>query len=231
MDIYNSREKTSQDIYDSFNHLVFSHDSSVFFKMIVKINLYNTIKNLNGDILEFGVFKGASIALWLQLLKLNEPNALTSVIGFDFFDKNKTLKNLKKKNKKLMGDVLSRERNNKNLQMDSIFKKCNKILPDKLKLIKGDACKTCITFKNNNPGIRIKLLYLDMDLDKPTFIVLKNLWSLVVENGIIILDEYGYHKWDESNGVDRFLKTIKGKYILKNTNIHSPTLIIKKIKF
>ena len=231
MDIYNSRKKTTQEVYDSFNNLVFSHDSSVIFKMIVKINLYNKIKELNGDILEFGVFKGASIALWLQLVKLNEPNALTSVIGFDYFDKSKTLRNLDKKSKKLMGDVLNRENNNKNLQMNTIFEKCNKILPGKLQLIKGDACKTCVTFKNDNPGVRIKLLYLDMDLDKPTFIVLKNLWSLVVEDGIIVLDEYGYHKWDESNGVDRFLKTVKGKYVLENTNIHSPTLIIKKIRF
>ena len=37
---------------------------------------------------------------------------------------------------------------------------------------------------------------------------IKNLWDLIVINGLVILDKYGFHKWDESNGVDRFLKTI-----------------------
>jgi hypothetical protein len=115
------------------------------------------------------------------------------------------------------------------LNINVIYNKCNNILPNRVKLIKGDACDTCITFKNENPGARIKLLYLDMDVDKPTFIVLINLWDLIVKDGIVVLDEYGFHKWDESNGVDRFLRTIDGQYTLKNTNVNSPTLIIKKI--
>ena len=128
----------------------------------------------------------------------------------------------------LMNDVVNRTSDKNDLSVDTIFNKCNNILPNRLKLIKGDACDTCVTFKNENPGTRIKLLYLDMDLDKPTFTVLINLWSLIVKHGIVVLDEYGYHKWDESNGVDRFLKTINGQYTLKNTNIRGPTLVIKK---
>ena len=68
-----------------------------------------------------------------------------------------------------------------------------------------------------------------MDLDEPTYATLKNLWDKIVIDGIVILDEYGYHNWDESNGVDRFLKTIKGEYKLENKNICNKTIIIKKI--
>ena len=67
-----------------------------------------------------------------------------------------------------------------------------------------------------------------MDLDKPTYDVLINLWKLVVKDGIVVLDEYGFHKWDESNGVDRFLKTVEGQYSLTNTKIQGPTLVITK---
>ena len=90
-DIYNYMPTTPQEIYDSFNTIVFSQDTRVLHKMLIKNNLYNEIKHLNGDILEFGVFKGASLALWLQLLKLTEPHSLTTVIGFDFFDKEEVL--------------------------------------------------------------------------------------------------------------------------------------------
>lgn len=231
MSIYNNLKETPQNVYDAFNTLVFSDDVRVIHKMITKSTLYNKIKHLNGDILEFGVFKGASLALWLQLIKLYEFNALTSVVGFDYFDKDITLDNLDNTNKILMSDVLNRAENTNDLKIETIFDKCNNILPNKIKLIKGDACETCISFKKNNPGIRIKLLYMDMDLDEPTFVVLKNLWELVVIDGIIVLDEYGIHTWDESNGVDRFLKTIKGKYKLENTGVSGPTLIITKIDF
>jgi hypothetical protein len=229
-DIYNNMPATPQEIYDSFNTLVFSQDTKVLHKMLIKNNLYNEIKHLNGDILEFGVFKGASLALCLQLLKLSEPHSLTNYIGFDFFDKEKVLDSLEEINKQLMHNVLNRGDINE-LKIDVIFNKCNQILPNRIKLIKGDASLTCIDFRKNNPGARIKLLYLDMDVEKPTFIVLKNLWDIVVLNGLIILDEYGFHIWDESNGVDRFLKTVQGKYKLRNTNIFSPTLIIEKISF
>jgi hypothetical protein len=106
-----------------------------------------------------------------------------------------------------MNDVVNRVPKS-DLDIDVIYNKCNNILPNRVKLFKGDACDTCISFKNENPGARIKLLYLDMDVDKPTFTVLTNLWDLIVKDGIVILDEYGFHKWDESNGVDRFLRTM-----------------------
>jgi hypothetical protein len=231
MSIYNNLYETPQHVYDSFNTLVFSNDTRVIHKMITKIKLYNEIKHLNGDILEFGVFKGASLALWLQLIKLYEFNALTSVIGFDYFDKDLTLNNLENASKKLMSDVLNRVSSDNELKMEVILDKCNNILPNKIKLIKGDACETSISLRQNNPGLRTKLMYLDMDVDKPTFEVLINLWDTVVLDGIIVLDEYGFHAWDESNGVDRFLKTIKGKYVLENTGVIAPTLVIKKIDF
>ena len=50
------------------------------------------------------------------------------------------------------------------------------------------------------------ILYLDLDLYKPTYKALVNLWDNVVEGGLIIFDEYGYHNWSESQAVDRFIK-------------------------
>jgi len=45
-----------------------------------------------------------------------------------------------------------------------------------------------------------------------------------------LFDEYEYHQWDESVGVDKFLKTIKNKYEIFSTYVSSPTLFIKKIE-
>lgn len=229
--VYNNRPKTGQCVYDAFNELVFSNDTRVIQKMIMKINFYNQIKDLFGDIFEFGVFKGASLALWLQLIKLNEFNGLTSVVGFDFFNKTNVLNSLQGQNRELMKAIVERAENHNDLTSEVILKKCNNILPYRVKLIPGDASVTSLEFKKKYPGARIKLLYLDMDLDKPTFDTLVNLWEKVVLNGIVILDEYGFHCWDESNGVDRFLKTLilNKNYELIKTGVQGPTLAIKKI--
>jgi hypothetical protein len=84
------------------------------------------------------------------------------------------------------------------------------------------------SFSENNPGFRIKLLYMDLDLGKPTLLVLQNLWKHVVIGGIVVFDEYAYHVWDESVGVDTFLKTIHNYSIFK-TNVLAPTMCIIKL--
>ena len=51
-------------------------------------------------------------------------------------------------------------------------------------------------------------------------------WDRIVPGGVIVFDEYAYHTWSESNGVDRFLK---GKNLnLLNTHIATPTAYIIK---
>ena len=111
-DIYNSIGETPQSVYDSYNNLMFSGDSRVFNKMIKKIELYMQVKDLAGDILEFGVFKGAGMAIFLKLKMMYEPNSIMKVIGFDFFDSDKLTNSLDGLNKTMMSTVLNRAQSN-----------------------------------------------------------------------------------------------------------------------
>jgi len=72
-------------------------------------------------------------------------------------------------------------------------------------------------------------MYMDLDLGEPTYKILKEMWSKVVKGGIVIFDEYAYHIWDESIGVDNFLKEIDGQYECISTMICSPTMYIRKL--
>ena len=211
-DIYNGIKVTEQSIYDAYNTLMFSDDTRVFNKMTKKVEIYNEIKGLVGDIFEFGVFKGASVALWLKLINMYEPNSITKVVGFDYFNTDDLLNNLDGLNKTMMINVANRV-NNDNLTLENVK---NRLNLSKL-------------FVKENPGVKIKLLYMDLDVGEPTYEILITLWDKVCLNGIIVFDEYAYHKWDESIGVDKFLRTIKGKYEQYSTNMISPTLFIKKI--
>ena len=230
LSIYNGIEATQQSVYDSYNNFIFSKDNRVFNKMIKRTELYLNVKDIVGDILEFGVFKGASIALWTKLINMYEPNSITKVIGFDFFNPEQLVSELDGINKAMMADVVKRVENTE-LSLECVQAKLSVFDSSRYNLIKGNAVSTSSTFINNNPGLKIKLLYMDLDVGEPTYEILVNLWNNISINGIIVFDEYAYHQWDESVGVDNFLKTIHGKYEQFPTGIYSPTFYIKKIVY
>jgi len=226
-DIYNSTTLTEQNVYDSYNNLIFSADKRVFNKMVKKIELYNEVKHLSGDIMEFGVFKGAGIGIFLNLKGMNEPNSIMKVIGFDYFDPMALNESLNGLSKSMMTTVLNRVESEE-LSKESVESRLSKFNKSDYLLIKGDAVKNALQFNTENPGARIKMIYMDLDLGEPTYSILNILWSKIVKGGIIVFDEYAYHKWDESDGVDKFLKEIKGDYEFFDTKISSPTAYIKK---
>ena len=47
---------------------------------------------------------------------------------------------------------------------------------------------------------------MDLDVENPTYFVLKTLIKYMIPGSIIFFDEYNLDKWSESNGVDKFLK-------------------------
>lgn len=230
INIYNGIEATHQSVYDSYNNFIFSNDIRVFNKMTKRTELYLNVKDIVGDILEFGVFKGASVALWSKLIDMYEPNSITKVIGFDFFNPEQVVGELDGMNKAMMTDVVNRAEKN-DLSLEGVKKNLSVFDSSRYKLIQGDAVNTSSTFVNNNPGLKIKLLYMDLDVGEPTYKILLKLWNNVSINGIIVFDEYAYHQWDESVGVDKFLKTIHGKYEQFPTGIYSPTFYIKKTAY
>lgn len=54
---------------------------------------------------------------------------------------------------------------------------------DIYQLIEGDVEKTIPVYLEENPGFRISYLYLDSDIDKPTYISLNMLYDRIVRGG------------------------------------------------
>ena len=59
--------KESQSLFDSFNSFILSEDRRVFSKLISRALLYNEVKDIPGDIVECGVFKGTGLYTFLKL--------------------------------------------------------------------------------------------------------------------------------------------------------------------
>ena len=61
---------TSQELFDSFNTFILSDDTKVFNKLIARTIIYNQVKDIPGDIVECGVFKGTGIYTFLKLKRI-----------------------------------------------------------------------------------------------------------------------------------------------------------------
>ena len=88
----------------------------------------------------------------------------------------------------------------------------NSSINERVHLEVGDVTKTWDSFLEQNSGVRCCLAHLDLDLYEPTKVVLEKLLDVMVPNGIIVFDEYGYPEWPgETCAVDDFIKKSKLK--------------------
>ncbi len=60
--------ENSEDIFLHYNALLLSSDTSRIRKMLARYELFRRSLEVPGDIVECGVYKGASVAYWLKLL-------------------------------------------------------------------------------------------------------------------------------------------------------------------
>lgn len=167
--------------------------------------------DLPGDIVELGVYRGASLMSWANFLEIrNMGDRQKQVFGFDnfagftsFHNKDGEIdpsvgKSLRGFNGGVFEDIIR--------DAIEIFDQ-DRFIPYKPRviLVKGDIQESVPRFVQKNPGLRISLLHFDCDLYEPTKVALEAFWPLVVRGGVVLFDEYGIRPWEgESNAVDEY---------------------------
>jgi hypothetical protein len=198
---------TPQIVYDSFNDLIFANDTKVIGKFIARTILFDKVKNIPGDIVEVGVFRGSGVLSFLKIKEILAPRNITKVIGFDYYDTDKLLNSLSGEDAKRMSEMFDdREFKHEDKFVQMLRRQINKagFEDNKFELIKGDINKTASEFVNRRPGFRISLLYIDCDIEEPTFAALKAFWDRMSRGGIILFDDYAVHQWSEAKGAEKF---------------------------
>jgi Macrocin-O-methyltransferase (TylF) len=218
-----------QKVFDAFNNFIFSSDTRIIAKLLARASLVQQVVNVPGDIVELGVFKGSGMATFLKLKDIYFPKVSPlKVIGFDYFDTDKLVKSLKGNDRETMEQLFKdRNYNHTNdacLTLANTFFNMGYNISD-FELIAGDINMSINGFVNERPGFRARLVYIDVDLEEPTYNALKALWPLIPTGGIVCFDEYGIHQWSEAIGADKFFE---GKAKLMATNIPCPTAYIIK---
>jgi hypothetical protein len=182
-------------------------------RFLAHYELFRKTIDLPGDIIEFGVYRGASLMTWANLLEIrNMGDRQKQVFGFDNFSGFTEIAPEDGKEDPRVGKVMSGFNSDpfEDILRDaiSIFDQ-DRFIPYKprIVLVKGDIEKTIPQFVEDNPGLRISLMHFDCDMYKPTKIALESMWPLVVPGGVVLFDEYGIRPWQgESNAVDEYFQ-------------------------
>ena len=181
------------------------------------------IKEVPGEIIECGVFKGASYLRFSMFREIFGNPYSKKIIGFDTFGKFPETSYHEDKKARTQfidsagSDSISKEQLLKILE----YKKLNRHLD----LIEGDITQTIPAYVKANPELKISLLNLDTDIYEPAVTILENLYPKITKGGILMLDDYGTHP-GETKAVDEFFQD-KNIEIKKFSFAMTPCYIIK----
>lgn len=198
-------------IFEIDLHNLNSSPLRFLYKYIIKEN-----DNVDGDILDLGVYRGRSLITIAIILK--NIKSKKTIYGFDTFsgfpklskyDERKNFRNkkyfssqhlknsdffwdLKKKINKVNFDTnnISSSKNFDNSSLEFIENKIKLLELDNIKIIKGDVVKTIPNFFKKNPKKKIMACNFDLDLFDPYEVALPLVWNNLSKNGYIHLDEF-----------------------------------------
>jgi len=198
-------------------------------RLVSHYELFKTVIDLPGCIVELGVGRGGSLLTWAKLLETFCPaDRSRKVFGFDHFQ---GVVDFVEADGKLTGGASHKVMGGFQTPAEPIrqlieLSNDDNILAgvERVRLVEGDVLETLPKFLDDNPGLKISLLHFDVDLYKPTQFALKKLYPLVVTGGVIVLDEYGLIPWQgETRAVDEYFSSFpKRPTIQKHPYVPTP---------
>jgi hypothetical protein len=205
------------------NNFHMSSDISRLGKILAHYELYKMSREISGDIVECGVFKGNSLIRLATFRELFETSSSKKILGFDTFSK--FPKNKFKADKKFRDKFLSDAGDQsigKN-QLAQLLKR--KGIAQNVELIQGDVNLTIPKYLNSHPELKISLLNLDVDMYEPSRTILEYFYPRITKGGILVLDDYG--TWPgETTAVDEYFADANIK-IHKFSFCKTPSYIVK----
>ena len=214
-----------QSVYDSFNEFIFSKDYKLFAKLASKLRFCELTKDIPGDIVELGVFKGSGLVSFLKANRLISTN-FKKVYGFDIFDDEKLVQNISTNDGSLMSELFKKRNFDPKGYADLLREVIKNAGFNNFSIIVGSVFDTVPIFLNENPGFRASIINFDLDTSEPTKFCLNYFWDRLVKGGVMIFDEYAVNEWTESNAVDEFINERNLK--LKSTCYPFPSAYLLK---
>jgi Macrocin-O-methyltransferase (TylF) len=158
-------------------------------KFITHLDLFRCISGLAGDIVECGVFKGASLCRWIKFRALLENPFSRRIVAFDTFGDfpDADFEPDQAPRARLLN--AAGNRSIARADLESLLQRLG--LNTNLDLIAGDILQSVPAYVRERPELKIALLNIDVDMLAPTRTCLEHLYPSLVRGGVAILDDYG----------------------------------------
>lgn len=157
-------------------------------KLLAHYELYKKIIELPGDVVECGVFKGASLIRWASFRNLLETPWSRKVIGFDTFD---TFPMPDDHEERAYVERFVAAAGHKSLSARELYRILEAKQIENVELVAGDIIQTVPEYTASNTHLRVSLLHIDTDTYRPAAVALETFYPLVVPGGLIVFDDYG----------------------------------------
>ncbi|MEO8183033.1 MAG: TylF/MycF/NovP-related O-methyltransferase [Deltaproteobacteria bacterium] len=189
-------------------------------KLLGHYELYKRITQLPGEIVECGVYKGASLLRFLSFRELLESPDSRKLIAFDAFGRFPETADSEdtafiERFAQAGGDGIS-------------VAELRRILTHKgfrnTELVAGDINRTLPDYVKAHLELRIALLHVDVDCYEPTVTILEQLFDRMVPGGLVVFDDYGKVA-GETRAVDEFLRQ-HPRQLQKLSICHVPTYLV-----
>lgn len=207
--------------YDYENGFYLTSHITRLAKMLAHYDLYKSIVNLPGHIVECGVYKGSSLIRFATFREILENPYSRKIIGFDAFgkfpeqDDPDDLRFIDRF-EGAGGYGISVEE----LKKIFTYKKFNNY-----ELIKGDILQTVPKYLSEHPELKIALLHIDVDVYQPTVTILNTFYDRVITGGLVVLDDFATVA-GETRAIDEFFA--ENNVVIKKLPIsHIPAYIRK----
>jgi|SRR5688572_20887930 len=180
-------------------------------RFLAHYELYRMIKDLPGNVVEIGVYRGVSLLSWAKFLEIFHAGDRTRrVFGFDNFAGFTSISakdggSTDRYDRKVGGWNAGPFRDELVEHIDIFHADSFVPRAKRVVLVEGDITITAKKFVEENPGLRISLLHLDVDLYEPTLAALQAFYPLVVKGGLVVFDEFGLIDWPgESRAAEEY---------------------------
>jgi hypothetical protein len=170
-------------------------------RFLAYYELFKIIQSKPGWIVECGVYRGFSffsLGKFLEIFCMGDKTR--KILGFESFEGFSELSTEDGEE----NTAVTRMKGGTNPSdfEDDFFKllKLNNLdafapWVERMQIVKGDARQTIPKYVKENPGLRISLLHIDIDIYEPVSVALDNLYPLVIPGGVVVLDEYAHQNW------------------------------------
>ncbi len=163
-------------------------------RFLSKYEIFKRVLNIQGAVIECGVFHGGGLMTFAQLSAILEPlNHQRRIIGFDTFE---GFPSIHEKDQGIRANPFLHEGGLASNSYEDI-KKCAELYDmnrpvghmKRIELVKGDILETVPEYINKNPHLVVSLLYLDVDLYEPTKMALEYFYRRMPKGAVICFDQ------------------------------------------